>query len=203
MKQTLILLIILIVQTGYSQNYIQYNSLICEAENGIVESNYRKGLEKYLGAFKIVKIPFAVDYYNAALCAAKLKNDSIALILIEKLLEKGIALRKLKSKSFKYLYKTNSWNVLKTKEKKYKKELLLKQNIELREKLEKLLHNDQKIRTKKYGYPMSDTIASVDSLNMIEMKIILDKYGYPDENLIGIKNPQYLKSKKEEKIKSP
>lgn len=37
---------------------------------------------------------------------------------------------------------------------------------------------------------MSDTIAKVDSLNMIKLLKLIDNYGYPSENIIGITNPK-------------
>ena len=189
MKNIFLLIVVLIAEIGYSQDYIQYNRLICEAENKIVESNYQIGLENYLKAFKIVEIPFAKDYYNATLCAAMLGEDSISLIFVEKLMKKGISIKNIKSKSLKTLYKTKRWKELKKKNNEYLEQAKKHQNIELRKELEKLLQNDQDIRKQKYAYPMSDTIAYIDSLNMIEMKSILVEYDYPDENLIGIKHP--------------
>ena len=57
-------------------------------------------------------------------------------------------------------------------------------------KLEELDRLDQKIRNKKYGYPMSDTIRKVDSLNVLKLISLIDEYGYTSENIIGIKNPK-------------
>jgi len=178
------------VNDCFAQNYINYHKEINNAELKIVESDFQNSLNNYQKAFELVDKPFAKDLYNASLCSEKSKNDSLTYILVKQQLQKGIPLKFFKSKSYKHFQKSKYWKELKKEEKNLIK--LFKQNVnqsylsELKE-IEKL---DQRIRKRKYGYPRSDTIAQVDSLNMSKLVELINKYGYSSENIIGITNPK-------------
>ena len=187
MKYIFLFLLSCISLQSFSQNYLPYYQIVSDAENEIVEGDFKQALSLYEQAFESVAKPFGKDYFNAALCAARIKNDQMALLCIEKLMEKGVKLKRIKRKSFRYLYKTPGWKKLK------KKECKLAFNEELLAELEALEKKDQAIRKAKYGYPASDTISYVDRQNMIRFKEILNTYGYPDEKLIGLNYPQYYR----------
>lgn len=178
--------------SAHSENYLTYYHWVSQAEVEIVDAHYDKAFEHYQNAIQMVANPFAKDYYNAALCAAKTNHDSSALAYIEALLKKGISIQKIQSPAFKHLYKTTEWQNLKSHADDYRNQFLKRQNKEVLKSVTALLEHDQDIRKAKYGYPMSDTIAYVDSMNMVELKNILQLYLYPDENMIGLSHPKYF-----------
>lgn len=177
-----------------SQNYIAYHKTINKAELKVVESDFKKSLEYYQIAFNSVNKPFNKDLYNASLCAVKSGNDSIANMLIRQMILKGTRLKYFKNKSFKRFRKSKFWKQLKQDENRLLE--IANQNInkKLFSQLKNLDESDQAIRKRRFGYPMSDTIRKVDSINMIKLIRIFDEFGYPDENVLGVKNPKYYYS---------
>ncbi len=176
----------------FGQDYIEYHKLINKAEIKIVESDFENSLNHYQKAFEMVDKPFAKDLYNASLCSEKLNNDSITYLLVKQQVQKGIPLKFFKSKYYMHFKKSNFWETLKREEKTLIR--LAKQNVnqDYLNKLKELEKLDQKIRKRKYGYPMSDTIRKVDSINMLKLVSLIDKFGYPSENVIGIKIPKII-----------
>lgn len=179
-----------ITKISFGQDYIDYHKLINKAEIKIVESDFENSLNHYQKAFELIDKPFAKDLYNASLCSAKSNNDSITYLLVKQQVQKGIPLKFFKSKYYKHFKKSNFWETLKRDEKTLIRLAKLNVNQDYLNKLKELEKLDQKIRKRKYGYPMSDTIRKVDSLNMLKLVSLIDKFGYPSENVIGINNPK-------------
>lgn len=192
MRSIILISIILVSFTipSYGQNYINYYTIINKAEVKIVTSEYEKSLDLYQKAFKLVKHPFSKDLYNASLCAAKTGKDSTTYTLIKKLVTKGVPLKFFRNKTYKPFRKTKYWKELKHTEKELLKLAENNLNKSLLNQLKKIEVLDQKIRKKKFGYPMSDTIRKVDSINMVDLIGLIDRFGYPSENKIGVKNPK-------------
>lgn len=191
MNKTAYIPIILILAANhcFAQNYIDYHKVINSAELQIVECDFQRSLNYYQKAFELVDRPFAKDLYNASLCATKLKYDSIAYVFIRKQLQKGIPRKFFHSKAFKSFRKSQCWQTIKEEEKALLETSKRHVNETLLSELEELERLDQKIRKRKYGYPMSDTIRKVDSLNMIRLVSLISEHGYPGENRIGVSNP--------------
>ena len=72
-------------QPDYAKNYFP---LIHEAELAIANHDYSSALKAYKEAFEAVPNPFAKDYFNAAVCASKLKQYEEAVGHCYKLAEK-------------------------------------------------------------------------------------------------------------------
>jgi hypothetical protein len=179
-----------ITKICFGQDYIDYFKLINKAEIKIVESDFESSLNHYQKAFELIDKPFAKDLYNASLCSAKSNNDSVTYLLVKQQVQKGIPLKIFRSKYYKHFKKSNFWELLKREEKTLIRLAKVNVNQDYLNKLKELEKLDQKIRKRKYGYPMSDTIRKVDSLNMIKLVSLIDKFGYPSENVIGINNPK-------------
>lgn len=184
------MIFVVLANNCFAQNYIDYHKEINHAELKIVESDFQNSLNHYQKAFELVDKPFAKDLYNASLCSTKLNNHSLTYVLVKQQVKKGIPLKFFKSKKYKNFRKSNFGDSLKKEEKTLIR--VAKQNVnqDYLSELKELDRLDQKIRKRKYGYPMSDTIVKVDSLNMIKLLKLIDNYGYPSENIIGITNPK-------------
>ena len=107
------ILFLLTINVCAGQSYLPYYKLVSEAETDIVNSEFKTATVKYLKAFELVDLPYAKDLKNAALSSSKAGMDTTALYLIEKLLYKGVDIKKIKSKVHRHLYRTPEWKRLK------------------------------------------------------------------------------------------
>ena len=133
-----------------------------------MNSEYEISLKHYQEAFDMFDNQFSKDLYNASICALKIGNDTLAHNFTKKMIFKGVSLKSLKGKTFMRFKKTNYWKDLKKIEQMYSNNSI---NIQLVKRLKKIESKDQKIRKKRFGYPMSDTIRKVDGLNMPNVRV--------------------------------
>lgn len=169
------------------KNYFDY---IHQAENFIVESNYKKALKYYKKAFKTPEISFNLDYQNALLCGCKLNDEEIIKKYFLILKQRNFNINKLK----KYCLETISediWNSLD------KKEVTPSIDTIYENELKEVLKKDQAIRIfisnaggnyETHG----DTAAYVDSLNIEYLKHLIQTKGFPTEYMVGNNYGLYL-----------
>jgi len=165
----------------------EYQSFVIDAELSIVDGDCKKALRLYENAFNVATDEFwSKDLYNASICAAKLGQDSLSVYYLSQLVSKGIRLKNVLHKTHRPLKKSTYYRALKEKEKESCLEASKSYNYKLRFSLDSLLDTDQGIRSRKYGYPDSDTIRHVDSLNILKLAEIISEYGFPNEHVIGL-----------------
>ena len=96
----IVLLIILIAnKIAYAQiskPLYKYYQLVNKAELSVIDSNFKKALQLFEKAFVYKQSPFAVDIYNAAVCAMMLKDYRKTSTYLTKVFEKGYSFANLK-----------------------------------------------------------------------------------------------------------
>ncbi len=165
----------------------KYYSNTNNAELSIVDSNYLKAINYYDSAFASKASPFAIDIYNAAVCAVLLNKNEKCYSLLTKIIDKGYKINNFQKKQvFNEFFKTE-WgkNLLK-----YSENINIYYNLKLRHTLDSLFYMDQLFR-KKVGEdkPYSfyeDTITKTDISNTKFLNKLIVKYGFPSEDLIGL-----------------
>ena len=157
----------------------------------IIDNDYQESLKLYYKAFKAVPRGFAQDFYNASMCAIKLKQYDIAFIMLDSLIAKGVKKSFFeRAKALEPLKQLKQWNFfITTFDMKYQKWNQDK-NIKLKQILNGIAYADQEFRSKEGSYRVyEDTIRKGDKINVKILLHMIEKYGFPNENLIGVDNP--------------
>lgn len=163
-----------------------YNSTIYEAEQAIINNDPEHALERYTAAFELKEDPFAIDLYNAFICALKLNKANYTeryALLLSKL--------GLTTQEIKLLYSENRMtpdpDFLEKciyQEKEYDNSDLLA----LRDTIIKLLERDQAPRSATYPvYTNKQEIKTNDEAIELALFNLISDYGYPDEYKIGLR----------------
>lgn len=195
MKPFFLILIGLLSSLAYGQTY---RSLISEAEKQYNEKAYAASVDFYKRAFKLEQESRA-DLYNAA-CSAALASDSeLALTWLDQAVDKGYSnIRHLTTDSdLKSLYPRKEWTVLVEKLQARVDKLEANYDKPLQARLLAIYEDDQQYRKqldevgKKYGFDSKEihalwkTIEKADSVNLVQVKAILDQYGWVGEEKVG------------------
>ena len=110
MKLITIVFSLLLGQPIFSQEYKQYAQLINKAEISAIHDSFSTSLNYYQQAFSLYKNGFCKDYYNAAVCAEKLNNQTIASEYLNKVYQTGYSFDSIQNKEvFKDLIKSKEF----------------------------------------------------------------------------------------------
>lgn len=195
MKHALFLIACPLYSCTYGQNYSQ---LVIDANEKYLGKDYKKSVELYKRAF-VKGQKSRTDFYNAG-CSAALAGDvPLALSWLNQAFDNGfINIRHMRSDSdLNRLHKTQGWTSLVANMQDKVDQLEANYDKPLQAKLLAIYDDDQKDRQridelgKKYGYNSKEvsklwkTIAYKDSVNLLNVKAILDKYGWVGEDKIG------------------
>lgn len=167
-------------------NYVIYSNYINKAELCITDKKFSQALTYYDSALLIKKIPFARDAYNAAVCAAIVKNNNTCYSYLKMLLDKGGSLKHIQSVDVLNQF-------LQTKKGKqlidYSKNNDVHYNKRLRYIIDSIEAADQFFREKEGKYVMyMDTIKKIDASNAFFLVKFIEEHGFPSEDLIGVKD---------------
>jgi hypothetical protein len=196
MKKVLIpLLLLLCCSAIFAQSY---KALVARADALYQGKDYAQSVSTYKDAFKMEeKNP--TDLYNAG-CSAALAGDSrLAFKWLNLALKNGWAnVRHLKSDSdLTTLHDTRKWRKLVDAMQKEVDKREANYDKPLQTELLRILEDDQKGRQqigdveKKYGSKSPEmtalwkSIQEKDSINLIQVKAILDKYGWVGSDKVG------------------
>jgi hypothetical protein len=188
-----ILLILLLVQQcvfGQPITDIKYYAYTNKAELFILHTYYEKALLYYDSAFVEKKVPFAKDRYNAAVCAALLKNNERCYSELKFVLDKGYKISNIQNQElFARFFETNYGKKIieydHTSPKPY--------NSFVRHTIDSLLDADQFFRIKEGSYAVyMDTIRRIDRSNVKVLNELIAKYGFPSEELIGVPDSSFI-----------
>lgn len=159
-------------------NLNKYYNLVNIAEINITNNKIYEAYSNYKMAFKIRETPFEIDQYNFAVCCAILNKKHKSFKHIKFLIEYGYPADSLiNNKELKYLKKQKWQNKI--------NEISIKYNIQLKNKLDSLLNQDQKFRIKdKHKY--KDIIFKIDSTNAITLINKKDFFCCFSETKIGV-----------------
>lgn len=165
-----------------------YYPVINQAELSIVEQDYTAALNAYQYAFAAVPLPFARDYYNAAICALLLQDEKQTYEYLEKLVAKGLSLDYLaRQPLLDSLAGTRHWKRFKRRYKKSRRAYEERANLDLRADLDELYARDQYFRQAAGGLRVyGDTLRKIETANVQQLLGWVEQYGYPGEDLIGV-----------------
>lgn len=173
-----------------------YQSYIDEANAAYFDKNFDKAVESFQAALKLQgDIPF----YNAACVAALAGKTDLAFEWLTKAFNKGFydARQLQKDDDLLSLHSDPRWQDLVEKMQKEKDKIEENYDKQLQERLLTIFDSDQKIRQQfmsaisKFGYKslQTDSLAKImmfnDSINLLNVKEILDKYGWVGEEKVG------------------
>ena len=175
-----------------------YGQLITEANTLYGKKEYSKAIPILKNAFKI-KEKYATDLYNGACIASLASEKKLAFAWLYKALKLGwIDIKHTqKDTDLEALHKCKKWEKLLVDMQHEKDRIQANYDLPLTEKLETILQSDQDARQqwntieKEYGMEskQADSIKiivhNIDSINLIEIKNILDKYGWLGEDKVG------------------
>lgn len=165
----------------------KYYSYTNKAEIAITDSAYVQAAMYYQCAFKLKTDPFGRDLFNAMVCNALAKNNSIAYLYGKRLLKNGYSIKALKSKtSLLAFFKSSDGIQLENESSSFSKS---SQQKIFWMQFDSIAKTDQKFRIIEPNYHVGvylDTIDKIDSSNVVFLKQFIKKYGFPGEKLIGL-----------------
>ncbi|GAB3318474.1 hypothetical protein GCM10027299_10010 [Larkinella ripae] len=176
----------------------EYASLIREAEKKYTDKAYEESVSLYKKAFKL-ESETGSDFYNAACSAALTKDSKLALKWLNQAIDQGFTnIRHLKTdRDLTGLHGRTAWTKLVANLQTKVDQLEASYDKPLQNRLLAIYESDQKDRLKinelgeKYGFESKEikelwkTIEEKDSLNLIQIKNILDEHGWVGEDKVG------------------
>ena len=198
MKHLLTSILFFCISQGVrSQDYIEYNKLITQAENSILDSNYNEALSKYNEAFKQYDFVFAKHCYTALQIASFSKDSLRTIFFLRKGIKQGLDLNLLENAPFISNISKNHWwkNFISKEYDSLHSIYLGKINYRIRDQLIKMATLDQLYTKKlnKYRFRIIPQIIAhrkwkkeIGKLIEIELLPMIEKYGFPGEKLVGI-----------------
>jgi hypothetical protein len=160
-----------------AQNVEKYHDLVNKAELFITEYNEKAALELYQEAFRENFGHFSKDYYNALLCAIKMKADSQCVEYTRQLIMRGVPPFFFNQPHLQYVGSIDNLTLLYETTK-------TKVNKSLQDTISLMIREDQQYRGDNIA--KQELIAKIDELNYVRIVRILKEYGYPSELLTGI-----------------
>lgn len=195
MKSALLLLTYLFCLSAHSQDY---KALVSLANDHYTKKEYDKSVELYQQAFRVAQTNRS-DLYNGACSAALTNNQELALKWLNRAFDQGyVNIRHLKTDSDLISVRaTEGWKSLLAKMQKKVDQIEANYDKPLQNKLLTIFDEDQKYRMQmgevgqKYGFESKEmkalwkTMDEHDSLNLREVKAILDRHGWVGEDKVG------------------
>jgi hypothetical protein len=165
-----------------------YHPIINQAELSILAKDYAAASDFYKQAFAAVPVPFAKDYYNAAVCAMLLQDEKQTYEYLDRLIDKGVSLPYLaRQEAFQPLQGSKSWSKFEKSYPKKRKKYERKADLDLRADLDELYARDKYFRQAKGGLKVyGDTLRKIEAQNVEKLLKVIKKKGYPGENLVGV-----------------
>ena len=195
MKIALLIPVCFVCLLTYGQDY---KALVSSANDSYVKKEYGKSVELYEQAFKLTHDSRS-DLYNGACSAALTNKPDLAMKWLNMAFDEGyVNIRHMKTDSdLTLLHDTESWKALLSKMQEKVDHIEANYDKPLQNKLLAIFDDDQKYRMQinevgqKYGFESNEiktlwkTMEEKDSLNLLEVKTILDQHGWVGEDKVG------------------
>lgn len=184
------LLILMVKVPSFAQTYkiqnsnvLQYNKYINTAELLICDSLFHNALCDYDTAFKLLAEPFAIDKYNAAMCAFITGDYDKGSTYLEQVVKRGYNYKLLESNRIINLLDTNDRsNLFRNLE-----QCSVEIDYKLKNTYDSLYIIDQYFRKDSlYWITNRDTLCKTDYSNGRFMSGLIDRYGFPSERSVGV-----------------
>ncbi len=166
---------------------VQYENMIYQAELLIMERDYPEAIKVYNKAYQINNYLFAVDIENALMANIQIKDWKKSVLLVEKLMMKGVEITFFNSHRFKELRKTKEWEKVLKKHKKIRSEFqkglnqVLVDSLIILKEIDQLQYCEIGVDNKVFNDVITTTI-QVDSLFIN----LLKSQGFPTEEKTGV-----------------
>ena len=188
---------LLVFTFAQQNNYINYFQLCNEAEVSICKEDIETAVRCYQDAFQTVNYPLVKDLYNATICTAISKQDSLMFVCLELCLKRGVLLSVFEDNflAFGVFLEDVRWHNLKSKQKIFQEEYKTSINLACKNTLQKMDELDQQARNSLKGYAffskkkkvkVIENIQKTDSLISLQIDSLILLYGYPSEKQLGI-----------------
>lgn len=176
---------------AHAQDSIKaYNGHINKAELAIVDNNFKSAFQFYETAFQYKEQPFAIDLYNATICAIKTTKTKDAFLLCNRLADKGVGAAFFEKKSIfdPLKQETLSWQGLIAHAKLADKDFRTK-NKPILDIIDTLYEKDQEMHRKwansDFNNKLEREMKQLDSTRSAELLNAFRKYGYLSEDILG------------------
>jgi hypothetical protein len=182
-----------------TNNYIYYYQQCVNAEVNVCRTNIDSAFHYYQQAFLSVDYPLTKDVYNATICSALLRKDSLMFEGIQICLSRGFRLVNFRKNMlvFGTYFSDNRWRQLEMREDSLINDCHLKLDTNYYSTLKLLDNREQETRHKikewNFWFPKSKNtkkkfaqVAEIDSLNRLIIDSLILLYGYPCEQNIGL-----------------
>lgn len=200
MKKTLALIfIIIIVSTGFGQNYIDYYHLCNESDKEQYAGNTELALYKLEKAFEIVEYVHADQYEKASKLAIKNKDFEKGFSYAKKAVKNGSTSHFWKSKKLKKFRTSTYFKILNDSVELWEQQHLKTINFPYLHLIDSLHYLDQRIIRKnknvKGNYlidkdKLPKDLYDLDSMIFQTLLVAIEKYGFPSQQVIGISGYQ-------------
>ena len=199
MRSPATIIMILITQISFGQNYLDYYKQVNEAKLLSVDSNYLQSALTYKKTFEAYDFEFARDCINAVEVSTALNHDSLTFYFIKCALKRGVPISYFKQKSeLKNFKLTHYWSLIVDNVLLFKKEFESSINTEIRDEINEMFEADQEMRKRYYqwwNFPFRYIIGkkwkTLNHKQVIRLVEITKTHGFPGECLIGIDFPKY------------
>lgn len=193
MKKILTCFFCIIALTTNAQDVYSYYKKINEGKKFIIERDFFSALNAYRVAFEKYNLPFARDCYNAVELSVIAKDTVNLNFFLQKALSRGIQIKDIETSGVvnDYLDKVFYKNI-KKKEDSLATLYSSRINWKLREEINQMFFEDQKIREEYYNKNilLRNKIGKQwEALNAKQVERLIQitkQYGFPGENLIGL-----------------
>jgi hypothetical protein len=174
---------------SHTLDYREYHRKIDQAEILIMDSAYSDALDIYEKVFTEYPKGFSKDYYNAAICASFESKPHLFQKYVDKLLCLGSSMENLGS-SIENLSRLGSVQRLLKKFNEISMTRRLSCDSEISrtfiKSIDSLSRADQSIRGPGAYETRMKAVLSVDSVNFVKLKRLIERYGFPNEDKIGM-----------------
>lgn len=184
---------LLVVANVSAQNAIDYYKGINEGKMFAIENDYKSAINSYQQVFRKNDFVFARDCFNAIELSILAKDSVRIKYFIERAILQGIRISDIeKSHKLTDYLELSVLDEIKEKEDSLLTIYSSRINWEIREEVNQMFLEDQKIREKYYSsniFNKRKIAQKWEALNAIQVERLIEitkQYGFPGEKLIGI-----------------
>lgn len=174
-------------------NYFEYHESINQAEEYFSNEQFDEAIVVYDKVFQKYDYVYVKDYLIAAQIAILINSEETAFRYLEEAMKSGYTSESMeKFPLFHELINTEEWNILKSKEDKFRKEYLSKIDFDLLVEFSERYRNEQDTKSAKDQSEYKTNVIS----NFNRIKFLMDSFYFPSEKRIGLDNSRIAPNKR-------
>ncbi len=200
MKYIFILSLLFHSSLSYAQYYSPcYNYKILKSAFFLQNNECEKSKELINQAFKEVNSTLTWPFYYLIAAKVSACNGDLSktIAFLENSFKTGIEWNNIENiKYFEMFIDTDEWRLLKENYPKFRKEYHDKINIDVYTQILQMGEKEQTIRRYISANPkdtiMNNYLSTIDSLNIIKLKLLIEEKSFPSFSQIGVEGYRYL-----------